>query len=74
MFLTRKVFTPNSQSHPNFYWNKTIKLQTCLKILAAEFKRENYKFILNYCTGFTEMTLYSILVKLMTWNSITSFS
>ena len=43
------------------------------KILAAEFKKESYEFILNNYAGFTEMTLYRLLANLMTWNSTTRF-
>ena len=49
------------------------RMKTKLKILAAEFKRESYKFILNNCAVFTEMTLYRLFANLMTLNSITSF-
>ena len=35
------------------------------KILVEEFKKENYKFIFNYCAEFTEMAPYPLLANLM---------
>ena len=49
------------------------RMEDKFKILAAEFKRESCKFILNNCTVFTEITLYCLLASLMTLNLIKSF-
>ena len=48
-------------------------MKTKLKILALEFKWENYRFILNY-PELTKITINHLLVNGMTLNSMDAFS
>ena len=56
IFLTWKVFLPVILNLIQIFtgirqWRMKVKF----KILGSDFKRESYKFILNYCSGFTGM-------------------
>ena len=72
--LTRKVFLPAILNLVQIFTGiRQWRMNTKLKILTAEFKRESYKFVFNNHAGFIEMRFYRLLANLMTWNSITSF-
>ena len=72
--LKRKVFLPLILNLiQSFTGIRQWRMENRLKILVAEFKGENYKFILQNFAEFTEMMLYCLLANLMTWNSVTSF-
>ena len=60
--ITRKFFLPVILNLIQIFIGiRQKRTKPKFKILAAEFKRESNKFILNSCTGFTEMTLYFLL-------------
>ena len=50
-------------------------MEAKFKILAVEFKKESYKFILNNKAGFTDMTLYPLLsiVNKQQWRHSSEF-
>ena len=59
ILLTRKVFLPIIFYLTQIFAGiKQLRMKAEFKLLAEEFKKESYKFILNNCFRFSEMTLY----------------